>query len=65
MINQLYDNIDNIDIDIPHIYSVAESAYRNYIEKIKLQMYLYQENQVLVKLRILNLYSNICHKIKD
>ena len=38
MINQLYDNIDNIDIDIPHIYSVAESAYRN----------LYRKNQAIL-----------------
>ena len=38
MISQLYDNIDNIDIDIPHIYSVAESAYRN----------LYRKNQAIL-----------------
>lgn len=28
-INKLYDSISNIDIEYPHIYSVAESAYKN------------------------------------
>ena len=28
-INKLYDSIENTDIEYPHIYSVAESAYKN------------------------------------
>ncbi len=38
MIANLYDNISNIDINTPHIYSVAECAYRD----------LYRKNQAIL-----------------